>query len=798
MKVKTKIEMKGLFGLIFLIISGWMMITSCHPICQCHPHPEENPVTVLTDSNGEPAEEFAVLDSVFGSFSGLLPNTRYTIQVMRSDENEISRSSYTSDNRGIIPTAALWWDVGVEYHKSRVGKLNQELLFRYTYHYLVKRGERIVYRIPIQITPMEEIGPIIYSSNKHGDPLNAFGEQREDVYVTGRNFLPGSTLHIHVVRDRYSWKVGDRIERVFEKTHVLQLGKSQRDFTELIWPGKDLKIGSYDIIIEYEAKDALFDRRDFIDSGYSVGFTVFKLRPSPPPRSLPHLEAELACQAPPQDPNTGTVIGVPNPIYKDHFGTEEEVWVAVNPYTGGQDYTYETARLYVVEHKSESEWLDNTPLDDVSDGYEEVTIQPGCANVNYTRVWESPAVREEGYDVVVDFSPFEEYNKGQDIVDSLDAKGFVVPTLWVCLESISFNHNPNSNSSDAMNIRKNHTEDVLVPEWKKAEESHPAAYIKDRSITVEAVFSAASNVTSAEIRADTIYGYLGNISQDTVQFNNGTGSLLFQVSTNTPNEIKSFYQKWGWYCQNVNNSGSTEVHLGESRNKIFIVLAEPQSPWETTGQEKPWTDVLTKSCSWAYGETTAVGAAEKITKKLFQTVGGLYDTEWGSSFYADNGWEGDFDLTNFLDNIPNIGVVNCYDMGKSLVIFSNVVGCGLSYRRSDPFGYLNCIHAIGRGWTNNPFCQNTIYNYDPNPIVPEDWDDSNGRSKFGNHAFGSISDNIFDACLTVDTDDNPDYEPHLIESWMINEPWNNFKTKVVDNNPSTSSGYPSTWTFDIY
>ena len=84
-----KRKIKTLFFLFFLLSLCWLLITGCHLI-KCHPSPGEKPVTVLTNANGEPADEFTVLDSVFGSFSGLLPNTRYTIQVIRSDEKKIT------------------------------------------------------------------------------------------------------------------------------------------------------------------------------------------------------------------------------------------------------------------------------------------------------------------------------------------------------------------------------------------------------------------------------------------------------------------------------------------------------------------------------------------------------------------------------------------------------------------------------------------------------------------------------------------------------------------------------------
>jgi hypothetical protein len=787
---------RGLFTMFVFMVLSWTVGSFLFSQVQ-----EEQPVIILTNCSGEKVENFRVMDSVSGSISGLLPDTEYTILVMRSDDKEISRSILTSDKRGIIPTIALWWNIGVEYEKSPVGKLDTDLLSRYTYRCLVRHKGETAAEVPISVMSLEESGPIIYSSNKQGDPLNMFSYKKENVFITGRNFQPGVKLRIHVVSDRHSWEIGDRINKPYDRAHAVTevtLGEKQQDFTTMLPSGIDLSIGGYDLVVEYvtgeyETADSIIHSHNVIDSVYGVGFTIFPLKPYPPQPWEPHVEAELTCQAPPQDPVTGTVIGAPNPIYKDFFGANEEVWTAVNPYTGGHDYSNQEARLYVVYHLSEAQWYDGLTLSDVSGGYETITVQPGWANLNYARIWSSPTVRDAGYDVVVDFAPFDVYDSGQDIIDSLDAKGFVVPTLWVCLDSISFNHDITSNNADAMNIRKNHSEDVPVPEWMKAQESHPAAYIKNKTITIKAVFSAAAGVTSAKIRGAQQYGSLGDALQTTVSFSGGTsGAVSFQVSANTPNDIQYLYQGWKWYCEDINGSGGPEVHLADSINKLYIVLAQPQSPWTTSGQSEPWTDVLIYSTIWACGQTTPEGAADKITRQLFLNVGGLYDTYAGSPSYGGDGY---FFLTNFLDNIPNIGVVNCYDMGKSLVTFANVVGCGLSYRYSDPFGYVNCIYAIGRCWTNNPFYEHPmIY---PKPIVPGDWGFPEGRWSFGRHAFGSIGDNIFDACLTVDTDNDPDYGPPFTETWMIDEPWTGYKNKVVDNYPATNTGYPYTYTFII-
>lgn len=469
-----------------------------------------------------------------------------------------------------------------------------------------------------------------------------------------------------------------------------------------------------------------------------------------------HIIAQLACQAPPHERLTNKVIGTPDPVYKDHFGVNEEIWVAVNPKTCAIDYKYKEARLYVVNHRSAAQWQDNTRLKDVStDGYEMITIQPGCANNNYTRIWEKPSVRDKGYDVVVDFPPLGYYNKGRDILDGLERKGFSVPWLWVCIESISFNYNHDCNSSIAIDIRKNQEREVRVPEWKKGECPWPAAYIKNKSITINAIFSAACCIKSAKISADTISGDLGNIIPETVSFNEDgfSSPVFFQVSSPAPNNIRSFFQEWRWYYEDVNALNSPKIHIGDSINKIYILLSEPWPPWTKSGPTEPWTDVLDLVCLWTDGQTTQENALEKIIQELYCSIGGQYLS--GAETYSVGGSSsGDFKLSLFLQNIPKVYRVNCYDMGKAAVTFSNVVGCNLDYKYSTPFGCLCCVKLIGKDWS----C----------------------KRNFRNHAFAGIGDRISDACLVVDNTSNLcDCSDKPSPGWLINIPWDEYKKKVV-------------------
>lgn len=175
---------------------------------------------------------------------------------------------------------------------------------------------------------------------------------------------------------------------------------------------------------------------------------------------------------------------------------------------------------------------------------------------------------------------------------------------------------------------------------------------------------------------------------------------------------------------------------------------------------------------------------------------------YGSSRYT--GWTTQsFNLGYMISDLNSISsdiIVNCYDMGKAVDIMSRVLGCSTDYALSYPFGYLNCIKPIGRGWANNPFYE--AGSWSSNPIVGEDDDMYNGRSFFGNHAFCELNSNIYDACLKVDTDSNPDAPPHSNSNngnWAIGWSWNTYKSKVIDNNPSSSPpSETANYTYEVY
>lgn len=726
-----------------------VLVVAIGGFLECRP---EEPRIVLTDAAGRETTRFVLLDTVYAAFTRLLPDTDYEVRLVQGDDQHMYSLAGKSDLHGVIPSTALLWDIGVEYHGDRSGRFWPEIAEDYIYTCEVLRHGQLLASADFSIVPLAESPPIVYASDEEGNPLNGFS-QWEDVYVTGINFPRGSIVEVYLVRARYSWSVADRLDPLLVAPITIRVPFEARDFTELLWSGEYKQPGIYDVVAEWVARDGYFSRMDAIDGEYGVGFTIIGSSESTAGGggSANHVETEVACQPPAN-----------NPTYKNYFGLGESVWVAVNPYSGGGNYSDKTARIYVV--LDQTTWTDGTSLADKSGGYETVAIQPGCANANFHRVWPQASIGD--YDVIVDFSPYGVYDKGQDIIDHVTVQGFVVPDPAISLQKIEFNHDPNSITNDGVNIRKDKTSTGAIsgPEWQSGSSPRAVAYTAGNTVQIRVTFNAANWVQSAQIKAVTTSGGLSSIGYQSVTFNNGTATVTMNVTT--PGAVDKFTQKWKWTFRNVDGVSTPEQHLATSTNKVYIILAQPTLPWTTTGTTQVWTNVLDWSCEWAKGQTSLPGAAAAVAQHLWDSsvTGGYY--KYGSQ-YTDKK-TGDMFLTNFLNNMPVIGYVNCYDMSKSSVSFGSVLGCDLNHFYTEGWGYMNCVKAIGKDW--------------------------NCGEEFGNHAFSKMNNKVYDACMAVDTDSNPTTAPPATFTWLTDITWSDYKSDVMKG---STPGTPTQYAFTV-
>jgi len=362
---------------------------------------------------------------------------------------------------------------------------------------------------------------------------------------------------------------------------------------------------------------------------------------------------------------------------------------------------------------------------------------------------------------------------------------------------IKFDHS-SGDSGDGIDIRESYSTDISVPEWVKGGQNKPAAYKKSISVTIKARLTVSPAVTtSAKVSATATGTVFGNLGEQTVNFSSGVSNpeyVSFTPANNTQSQIDYDTVQWQWEVKRLGVSGSTLYNTNLSGpHTIYTVLATPTSP-----MTEPWVSVLDIAVPCAFYDTTESAAMYDIWNVFYHNLNGTYDTVSGAPRYGSST---NFNATGFVANanLSNIGTVNCYDMGKAVMVFGNSLGCNASFTFVSPFGYLNCVKPIGCGWTNNPFHDNSSYN--SNAVVGGDDSGTDGRSSFANHAFSTITQGIYDGSagyvdVDSDPDDGPNFTSHALDG---NDTWNSsYKTRVIDDNPSTSTGSPQNYSISAY
>jgi hypothetical protein len=332
--------------------------------------------------------------------------------------------------------------------------------------------------------------------------------------------------------------------------------------------------------------------------------------------------------------------------------------------------------------------------------------------------------------------------------------------------AISFNHDTGSLNADALNLRKNFTQTIAVPEWtvgKTLPTDSPAAYaIKEtqgHKITIKVQFTNFPKNSKAEIRAEG-GGVLGPIDPQLVTFTGGVSVPAFvpvELNHHTigVNGILLEDITWNWKFRCC--GGGEWEPLQTTHHRIYVVLEEPTLPWKQSGfpdTQNPWTEALDYVCAWAAGQKNRDDAATAITKHINANLGLVYDNAAGASHYTIWAVVALFELTQFLSYLKTgIGlgnIVNCTDCATITTTFSNLVGCDLHASRMEAFFHLTPFRGIGAAGFA---CPGFGCGFSYHEVA---WKGANGNA-----------DPIFDACLRVDGDTNPWAAPYS-EIFVVN------------------------------
>jgi|GEM_PF-2888970 len=784
----------------FLLILLFFLILVVVSWCYLRPPAGiDRPPVLFQDASGEARTEFQLHDSVVIDVVGLEPRTGYTVEIVDEDGAVVVANRLSTDGLGAIPPTVLWYAVGLrpcadaegagttEETVAAVARVPYSRVVnsamagrRYTLN--ISREGEVVRTANFQVAAAL-LRPTLYATDRRGCPRSGFLIGEEDVWVTGRNFPENSLVRLWAVPADADWRDGDPLndqtgQHGYEPPPIFELRGGDRQFHRLLWPAGLTSVGSYDLVAEVvdypfgtyrEAPEATV--LDVVANRIQSGFVIQRR-----PGEAEPLAMEIAGVR--QSPFT----------FRSTFLTTENVYVGVDPAVQ-PSYIGQTADVYIVTDRTDAQWTANTNLagHDVTGTVEQITVNGICGNCWNTLAWAAPLLVGE-YDIVLDFNQNGVYDAGVDLIDGLDPVGFTVSEIRV--DTIRFNY-PGSGAITLYDHLAGGN--ITAPEYLSAGQvAKPAAWVMGGSHAVEVHFVAVPTVASAQVWAEGgVGGLASSVSPVTVTFAGGVGQAQFTAGTPPATVARTAFQ-WDWKYR---VGGSTAAMGSTGEHLLYSVVATPQAP-----QATPWVATLEVATTAAQGTTTALGAARAVWDEFYHHAGGQYDTVTGAPRYT-SAFTTDFNLTSWLTNYDagNVGTVNCYDMGKAVMVFANALGCGAEYTYTGPFGYLNLVHPIGKGWANNPFYDNPGYN--ANPIVNGDWSGSDGRSSFGNHAFTRLAGQILDGSGgQVDIDADPDTSP-------IGTPWDldgddswlaTYRDRVIDNFPVSTPGTPTVYTFGVY
>lgn len=389
--------------------------------------------------------------------------------------------------------------------------------------------------------------------------------------------------------------------------------------------------------------------------------------------------------------------------------------------------------------------------------------------------------------------------------------------MSVILKAIKFNHDPFSATHDALNIRRNLTTFVNVPEWvlgttTKPEQSVAAYAINEvgaNSITIQANLARIDpSINTAQVRAIQVnqsnlplrffhdvvspffsgpaYDYqiwihsllwmahassegnvLGEVkpTQVTFQSDGQTGFQTFELQNHRllSAGVNISDVSWLWQYRLGPSDSWTDIVLSEHR--IYTVLDTPTAPWQQLpfqpdNTQLPWTEVLDHACLWARTTMTNVSAATRVTQSLYDSGGEIvtYDcvTSGASHYTLGSPFElSFFECTAFLDLLRGgVGQGPYINCVDCATIVSTFANAlGCNLSQVGIFSDL----GIGVLWPLNPILA----------IGSSVWEaGACGSAGFVFHSvaitgFGTTNDAVFDACLAVNGNFNPSFPPFI-------------------------------------
>ncbi|PYS88893.1 MAG: hypothetical protein DMF64_19095 [Acidobacteria bacterium] len=368
----------------------------------------------LHDDGGARREAFSIGETVFVAGRGLRPTTLYEFALAgageRKDDTLLAR--YTSDRHGAL-SATLWPYVGLLHHGDNAPTIDKtcESFRAQTFTLRASatgRGRaRDAHSIKFAVTRRDD-APHLFSSDAQGRLQTGVPHGDGAVAVALRNF-PAGCVRVLIVRRQFGWRVGDPLEPARMRNGARAVTTIRHDgaASRVVYLARSAELapGSYQFIARayrpgwYEADELTLLRDDVISDRRFASLVVRRLFDE-------RFDFDNGIVLTPQIAGR-PLAHRPYFYFVNNFPKGTDVYAALDPDALPQGLTSQRAAIYVIEHKTATEWAASSALADISGpgmtpAVKTVPIVAGCVNWNTTLVWPNPQTTGR-YDIVIDF-----------------------------------------------------------------------------------------------------------------------------------------------------------------------------------------------------------------------------------------------------------------------------------------------------------------------------------------------------------------------------------------------------------
>lgn len=393
---------------------------------------------VLVDEIGEERHNFDVGESLAVRIEGIRPDTTHEIVILDNGE-ELFTNRLRSNTHGIIETTTLWPQMGLEDPRTSEPIKVEEAMERWKGRKLqleIRTDGKAVMTKEIQFAAVLE-RPLLLNTDEEGYVRNGFVAGEQNVTVSGYNVPFEGRARIYMVPRQQNWQPGDTFQPVrlaSERPAYVDVNIDEsHHFQERLAQAGELDPGAYDFIVR-QVRYGYEDDEDFVlRTTDMVTRTITGLVVQ---EEFMASKFALGGCTNVQQMAGRRISGQPYFQFADTFQVGEDIYAALDPAAIDPNLIGNMVALYVVEHKSSTDWSSDTSLNHLAVlGGNPVIFktQPGCINYNEHLIWTNASIIGE-YDIVADFgnntpdqslfNPDDSFDSPSDIIDGYAVAGF--------------------------------------------------------------------------------------------------------------------------------------------------------------------------------------------------------------------------------------------------------------------------------------------------------------------------------------------------------------------------------------